>query len=345
MKVGVIWRSLPLVLALGMAGCMTPHHRAGRLDPERIALERHEQDRIALIAALHDYRRLQRVAFPLLRETATLPGVRTRPSLGVFVGHSGLVRHEVEAAQSIGLTAHWTVLEVFPDSPAAAAGLRGGDRILAINAVPLPPPAPGGRFSSRSPLVEALTAGVPATVQVEREGEVLERLITPVAIADYRLVLRASLEVNATATGRSIRVNRGCVRMLSDADLAFVLAHEMAHNALRHQRAIILNYLAGSALDLAALGAGVITGNTLGISAALLHSRAFEHEADAVGVVILHRAGQDITDTPYIWRRLAAHYPALRRRHWLPTHPATPERVVAMEAVVKQLLQPADPTP
>jgi len=345
MSAWMIGRCLALVLALGVAGCMTPHHRPGTLDPERIAVERHEQDRIALASALHDYRRLQRVAFPLLRTTATLPGVRSRPSLGVFVGHSQLVRQEAVAAQSIGLTAHWTILEVFAESPAAAAGLRGGDRIVAVNAVPLPPPAAADRFSSRSPLVDALTAGTPATLQVERDGEVLECLVTPVAIADYRLVLRASLEVNATATGRSIRVNRGCIRMLSDADLAFVLAHEMAHNALRHQRAIILNYLAGSTLDLAALGAGVITGNTLGLSAAFIHSRGFEHEADAVGIFILHRTGHDISDTPYLWRRLAAHYPALRRRHWLPTHPSGPERVVAMEIVVERLLQPTKPAP
>lgn len=324
-------------LAALLSGCMTPGHRPGDLDPDRLAAERLEQTRIAFGSVITDYRRLQRVAFPLYVEAANLPGVPIRPSMGVFVGHSGLVRREAEAAVALGLDAHWTILEVFPESPAARAGLRGGDRVLAIDGVALPPPPRSTRGSGRSPIVDRLTVGQSATIQIERDGELLEIEVVPVGVADYRLAMRASMEVNAVATGRSIRVNRGCLRLLRDDDLAFVLAHELAHNALRHQRAVILNYLAGSVIDIAALGAGVFTGNAVGASAALYHSRGFEFEADAVGLLILHRAGYAIDDAPAIWRRLAAHYPGMRRRHWLPTHPSGPERVIAMEDFIQEL--------
>ena len=329
-------------VALGLltlfAGCIAPASRPPRPDAARVAVERQLQDQIAATTALADLRRLQRVAFPLLQATTTLPGVPTRPSLGLFVGHVGLFRKDQEAAQQIGLTADWTVLEVFPDSPAAVAGLQVGDRLRSINGHPLPPPDPKARRGTRSPILLHLVAGEVAQVGFERANQPLAVAITPVALADYSLELRASLEINALATGRGIRVNRGCLQSLDDADLSFILAHEMAHNALRHQRAVLLNYLTGTLVDAAALGVGVYTGNAVGAASALVHSQGFEREADALGLLIQHRAGQPIAEAPTIWRRLAAIYPGLRKRSWLPTHPVTPERVVSMEDTVQQIL-------
>jgi predicted Zn-dependent protease len=117
------------------------------------------------------------------------------------------------------------------------------------------------------------------------------------SVANYR-------EINAFALpGGPVWVNRGAIASAgNESQLAAVLAHEIAHVALRHSAQQLSNMMVTS-LGLNLLGA--LLGNTGGADAAgiaaryvasgafLKFSRDDEREADRVGAQIVGRAGWD----------------------------------------------------
>jgi predicted Zn-dependent protease len=117
------------------------------------------------------------------------------------------------------------------------------------------------------------------------------------SIANYR-------EINAFALpGGPVWVNRGAIEAAgTEAQLAGVIAHEIAHISQRHAATQLSNAMVTN-LGLSLLGA--LLGNSGGASAAniaaryvasgafLKFSRDDEREADRVGVQIMARAGWD----------------------------------------------------
>jgi beta-barrel assembly-enhancing protease len=117
------------------------------------------------------------------------------------------------------------------------------------------------------------------------------------SVANYR-------EINAFALpGGPVWVNRGAIASVgNESQFAAVLAHEIAHVALRHSARQLSNMMVTN-LGLSLLGA--LLGNSGGASAAgvaarfvaggafLQFSRDDEREADRVGAGILARAGWD----------------------------------------------------
>ncbi|MGH9144069.1 MAG: M48 family metalloprotease, partial [Vicinamibacterales bacterium] len=117
------------------------------------------------------------------------------------------------------------------------------------------------------------------------------------SVANYR-------EINAFALpGGPVWVNRGAIQSVgTEAQLAGVLAHEIAHISQRHAAQQLSNVIVTD-LGLSLLGA--LLGNAGGATAAniaaryvasgtfLQFSRDDEQEADRVGVGIMRRAGLD----------------------------------------------------
>jgi predicted Zn-dependent protease len=124
-----------------------------------------------------------------------------------------------------------------------------------------------------------------------------ERYPYSFSIANYR-------EINAFALpGGPVWVNRGAIEAArTEAQLAGVVAHEIAHISQRHAAAQLSNAMVTN-LGLSLLGA--LLGNAGGASTAsiaakyvasgafLKFSRDDEREADRVGVAIMRRAGWD----------------------------------------------------
>jgi predicted Zn-dependent protease len=160
---------------------------------------------------------------------------------------------------------------------------------------------------------------------------------------DYTVTLLNSNVNNAFAVpGGYVYVTRQLVALMNDeAELAFVLGHEIGHVAGRHaekrnQRSVIagvgaalFGVLTGSSLlgDLAGTGAQIYS---------LSYSRDQEREADSLGIRYLARAGYDPDASGDILSELGAQT-ALEARlagksdreptGWLSTHPANAERV------------------
>lgn len=139
-------------------------------------------------------------------------------------------------AQALGLREYPTALGVIPGSAADQSGLREGDRIEAVGGTswPMTDSVP----DARKAFWEALNAGIQAPaleIKAEREGETRDFRLTGKAGCIASLFMINRNEVNASTFGSRIQVYSGLEALLQDdAELAFVLAHELAHVILEH---------------------------------------------------------------------------------------------------------------
>lgn len=163
---------------------------------------------------------------------------------------------------------------------------------------------------------------------------------------DYSVTLLNSNVNNAFAIpGGYVYITRQLLALMNDeAELAFVMGHEVGHVAARHgqkrqNRTNLSNILAGIAgavtgSDIIGRGAGLVAGlTTLG------YSREQERQADSLGVRYLSTAGYDPNAATDSLAALGAQT-ALEARlkgqggsepsKWLSTHPPSGERVARM---------------
>ena len=145
-------------------------------------------------------------------------------------------------------------------------------------------------------------------------------------------------EVNAFALpGGFFYVNKGLLLAAdNEAELAGVMAHEIAHVAARHA---VENQTKASLLEYAALGGSIFLGgipgliyqNTAGIGLLgifMKFSRAAEEEADKLGVQYMYAAGYDPGAMATMFEKLEAKNkkkPGFVARAFA-THPAPPDR-------------------
>lgn len=145
-------------------------------------------------------------------------------------------------------------------------------------------------------------------------------------------------EVNAFALpGGFFYVNKGLILAAdNEAELAGVMAHEIAHVAARHA---VENQAKMSLLEYAALGGSIFLGgipgliyqNTAGIGLLgifLKFSRSAEEEADRLGVQYMYAAGYDPGAMATMFEKLEAKNkkkPGFISRAFA-THPAPPDR-------------------
>lgn len=322
-----------------MVGCVSPATRPMVVDQDRLEKERYHQRAIALESQLFDQMRLHRVGFPILQAAVPFTKERTRAYLGLYYAnkYSFSENFRDAAEKQFGLGEKLKVLEVIPNSPADLARFEKGDLLIRLNGQPIPS-GENAAVDLAHILENDLASGKKALVTVIRDDDPLDLEITPAAIADFTLLLSSKQSVNAKATGKKIILNRGMLRFAeTDTELAYVLSHEVAHNVMRHVRAVVTNYTLGTIVDLAALSVGVVTGNAVGAAAAYSRAPSFESEADYVGLYIMARSGQPIDDAANFWRRIAAIDPKGIQKRLLATHPASPERFVALEDTIKEI--------
>ena len=162
------------------------------------------------------------------------------------------------------------------------------------------------------------------------------------SVANYR-------EINAFALpGEPVWVHRGAIQAAkNEAQLASVLAHEVAHVARRHaadqiSKGVIANGLLGllgavlgntGGARTAQTGAQVLAGGYL-----MKFSRDDEREADSVGVEIMQRAGWDprgMLEFMQILRQHAGRDPS-SVEVFLSTHPSPQDRVDRLRAQLRR---------
>lgn len=187
--------------------------------------------------------------------------------------------------------------------------------------------------------------GVYDNERLERDlHAIVGRLVTVSDMPNqrYQVTVLNSPTINAFALPNGqLYLTRGLIALANDnAELASVVAHEMAHVIARHaairegqvRQAALVNRVANDLLSDPGLGALALARSKIALAS---FSRTQEIEADTIGIGIASRAGFDPYGAQRFLTAMGANA-ALRSREagldpgspdFLSSHPATPERV------------------
>ena len=241
--------------------------------------------------------RVARVAWRLSEANAALcPALRLSAGWALHSARQYSEDLRPHAAERFGLRGDLPgVLSAPPGSPAAAAGFRAGDLLLAADGRPLAQgdhagaPSWDGLGRNLRMVDEALADGE-ARFRVQRGGELLETTVQPRRACGYDVQLNPSDELNARADGRRLFISTALAGFAaSDDELAVILGHELAHHVLRHRHWSEAGGAARQAND----EAWVTEGGEGGA----------EQQADRVGLYLAARAGYDPAAAAPFWRR------------------------------------------
>lgn len=133
----------------------------------------------------------------------------------------------------------------------------------------------------------------------------------------------------------------------SEAGLAAVLGHEVAHATAKHagerlSQALLIN-LGLTAADLklsnnkykSLILAGLGVGAQIGVL--LPYNRKQESEADQIGLIYMARAGYQPREAVAFWERMAAKDSRSATPEFLSTHPKSSERMAALRAALPRV--------
>lgn len=192
----------------------------------------------------------------------------------------------------------------------------------------------------------------------EVEDKAIQQYVNSVAQriaqkSDLRIPLHVSViqsrEINAFALpGGYLFIERGLLEAADDeAELAGVLAHEMAHDAARHANKLMKKAtIAGIFYQAAQVAAMILTGGAAGIGTyyALQYgfyglgfvlnlnllgvSRDYEREADQLGVQYAWNSGYDPSGFIRFFDKIATREGYVNGASWFRTHPPFYQRIV-----------------
>ncbi len=361
------------------SACAAPVTQMGTVSPQALRAEQLKQQQLVIRSELKDQDRLDDVGYPLLKAALPLCGPQgTATRSGVQLANIHTFRKEYQpAARALGFSDTLTVVGVAKGSAAERSGVAVGDRVLQIGGTAAPlgrdAVAEARRWFER---MRATASGFAVTV---RHGTLLltgptsamttsiasgsgntstgaegqraaeqdvSLTIPPDTVCAYGLVALKSDVLNAWADGRNVYVTSAMLRFAADDDeLAVVLSHEIAHNAMRHLEAkkknMTLGAIFGAIIDVAAATQGVNTEgeftNQFAAAGSQVFSQDFEREADYVGLYILARAQRPFASAPDFWRRMAQEDPSSIK--FASTHPTTAERFLRLEKTVVEIEQ------
>lgn len=346
---------------LFLAACVAPQTRTADIDPGLEANEAELQRQLLAEDYVKQYGRILDVYYPISKgakdfcldyqhkkygENAKLSDSKRLTVFepgAYFVTEKSFSEKELPSFRKIiPIDDGITVLLVAKNSPTDRAGIKRGDQVLEINHQPIKKGKDIAEdFNKQLTAATALSPTVNFTVL--RQGQTITTDVVTEEICNYAINYKAqSKEINAYADGTSINVERGLLKIIdNDDELALVLGHELAHNAMGHMDAKMTNQMAGGVLgtviDVLAASQGVSTnfgniGAGIGGSA---YSQSFESEADYVGLLILARAGFNYHDAPVFWRKMAIENPG--SISYATSHPTSAKRLLQLEEVSREI--------
>ena len=315
--------------------------QVGSVTREQIEAEQVKQQQLTIRSALAEQQRVEDVAAPLLAAALPLCPDAVTTRIGVNLANLGTFKRDLSgAAWALGFTDTLSVTGVVKGSAAQHAGLATGDRILAVNGEPIGSGSGAAEdFTNRLARSESRVA-----ITIRRDAVVRTFNVARDTTCDYPVMVVKDDQLNAFSDGRRVIVTSAMLRFAAaDDELATVLGHEIAHNAMHHldaqRKNSTLAGLFGAILDIAAATQGINTGgaNTRDFAALgrLAFSQDFEREADYVGLYILAAASRPLASSANLWRRIAQESPGSIT--FATTHPTTAERFVRLEQYQKEI--------
>jgi beta-barrel assembly-enhancing protease len=328
------------LLAASAAACAGPTRQLASVAPEPVRAEQYKKQQVVIESDLRQQQRVNDVGHALLAAGTPFCGGALAPNTGVrFANVHSFSREEQDAARSLGFTDTLIVVGVASGSTAARSGFSVGDRVVALDGGP-PPSGPnavtlltdafaarpahaprltleqgGTRFLGDVVSGDVVSGDAASGSGVARVGGQLRVAMPADTVCAFNLVAARSDELNASADGVNVTVTSAMLRFVADDDdLAAVLAHQIAHNAMRHVQA--------SQQD-------TTSGRTR------VFSLDLEREADSVGMYLLARAGRPTARVPNLWRRIGREH--LGNNKYASAHPTTPERFLTLEQMTGEI--------
>jgi len=196
------------------------------------------------------------------------------------------------AAAMLGVSERLSIRTVRAGSPADLAGVRVGDKIVQVHGAYLPSGDSAGLMYRA--LLKRATQSDAAQLRLRREGEVLSFAVNFETLCGYPAIVFFSEDVNGHTDGEAVWITSELMRQTPDDNsLALVVAHEMAHAIAGH-------------LDRAP-------------------TQALELEADRMALVLMARAGFDISRAIAFWKDSPHPHADLQDRS--DTHPTIAQRL------------------
>lgn len=326
-------RLLPLFLAIAvLASCSLP---LSPTSPQQTALRTQQRTALASLTARQE--RVYRVAAPLLVNNAVLCKSNARPLLGFTAKNQYSYSAEmVEAAKELlGLDEPLQVMSVLAGSGAARAGIRRGDILQTVQEQNLPQ-GPNAESEAAHQLAAVVRNATELQITVQRDDKPL-RLQVPLTLAcAYSIDIGHADLVNAYDDGRRILVTRGMLDYLqSDAELAVLLAQEIAHNTLRHAQALQMKGTLAAVIDKLLPLKPDLTG-LAGSAGIRIMLPQMDIEADRLALYMLARAGYSPAIAATTWQHLAQN---TAPNSYTALHPWTDERLALLKATTEEIRQ------
>ncbi len=231
-----------------------------------------------------------------------------------------------------------SVWHVASGSPAERAGMRAGDRIVAVHNESFV--SSKDFWSKVQPDDEGKLSFV---IKRDADNTYLTVKFAPERLSKYEIEYSDLDHFNAYADGEKMYIMKGLMDFVeSDRELQYIIAHELAHNIERHVDKMLTNAalggLFGLALDALIAGkAGIKAGGLRNAGAKIgveAYSKNFEREADYLALYLLANAGIPIDGIADFWRKMSVFGLGYNK-----THPSNPERFINLEAIEKEIRQ------
>jgi beta-barrel assembly-enhancing protease len=338
-------RLLLLPVAVLLAACATPAVSPPASDFPAIeparpasqpAVATADQQALQAMVSLQD--RLYRVAAPLLVNNAELCKGNARNLLGFTAKNKYSYSADLvnTAQKSLGLDDRLQIMGVLIGSGAARAGVRRGDILLAVEDKALPEGESAEREAAAI-LAPMMTGRSSVTLSVLRGGSNVSLNVPLTYACAFGFELGNTDNVVAYADGHRILITRGMLGAVrSDDELAYVMAKEMAHNALSHASKQRMSATIGGIIDnLTRIRPDMSV--MVGLAGIRPMPQDLDAMADKLSLYMLARAGYNIDQVVPFWQRMASQYPATTLNGYTALHPATAYRVSAMEKTLKDI--------
>jgi hypothetical protein len=324
------------------AGCAIPIARLPDLSPDAVEAE-HRRQQIAQMRLYYaQLARVDTVAFRIrVANREFCQNVGAQIGMHAVTVQSLPRKYRSYSNEALGVS--WTkptVISVVEGSPAAFAGIKVGDQIMMLDEDPVPPTGTAGFIAGylRS------RGEQPVRVSLRRDGVDQTVPVTPVLACAIPIEYITDDTTNAFTNGEKIFIYSGIVALTrTDAQLAVIIGHELAHVTMGHldkQRInMVIGMAGGAMIDGGFALGGIYTDGTftrhLGQAGLMAYSVGFEREADYVGAYYAARAGYDLAGTEEVWRAMGQMHPDSIR--FAKTHPATPTRFIQMREAATEI--------
>ncbi|MBV8665008.1 MAG: peptidase M48 [Burkholderiaceae bacterium] len=312
----------------------TPLRLTPTLPPPPSAAELAQRAALRELVAYQD--RLYRVAAPLLLDNAPLCKRHARNLLGFTAKNKYSYSSEfVESAQKVlGLGDQLQIVGIMAGSGAAAAGIRSGDKLLAVEGWTLPQ-GQDAEHEAGLTLLSALVKKTAINLKISRARSDLTVNVPLTQACAFVVELGNTDDVAAYADGHRIMLTRGMLDFTpSDDELGILLATEMAHNVLGDVARQHMSAAVAAAID----------------NFTRIHPEADKSRddikpipleaniaADRLGLYMAVRAGYNPGRAGPFWSRLAERYPASQAGSYTAYHPLGPSRLSAIDKTLAEI--------